>query len=186
LKPRYLGIAGAIIAFISYALPWWTFSQTGLAGFPSEASLYINEAAANFPASMNLWYAWTALVLVIVAATFGIIGSLLQSTRIVLLVGGVFAIIAVVIFAGGLQNQLSYLGSSFWGVSEAPTINLFSSGSFSYLAIYTIDYTTYLSFGFWLALIGAILMFIACRRGPAEATPKSQPPQPVPQQTPTT
>jgi hypothetical protein len=178
LKPRYLGIVGAIIAFISYALPWWTMSQTGLLGSPSQASLYVNEAAANFPASMNLWYAWTALILLIVAGVFGILGSLVQSTRLVLLVGGVFALLSVVIFAVGLQSQLSSLGSSFWGLvwPGGPAVGLFSSGS-----NLGVDYATYLSFGFWLALVGAILMLAACGKGPVATTPLAQPPQPMPQ-----
>jgi hypothetical protein len=185
LKVRYLGIAGAIIAFISYALPWWTLFQSGLPGTASEASLYINEAAASFPASMTLWYAWTALVLVIMAGVLGLMGSLVQSTRIVLLVGGVFAVFSVAIFAAGLQTVLSNLGSSFWGLPAAPTVGLFSSGSFSELG-YTINYTTYLSLGFWLAVVAAIAMLAACLRTPVATAPTPQPLQPVPQGQPPT
>jgi hypothetical protein len=173
LKPRYLGIAGAIIAFVSYALPWWTTTLSLGVSY----SLYVNEAAASFPASMNLWYAWTALAVIIIGGVLGILGSLVQSTRLVLLVGGMLALLSVAIFAVGLQNQLSDLGSSFWGLtfSGGPTVGLFSSGSYS-----GVDYATYLSFGFWLALISAILMLAACRKRPVTIGPTAQPPQPVP------
>jgi hypothetical protein len=162
LKPRYLGIIGAIVAFISYALPWWTTT------LPSGTSyLYLNEAAATYPASMSLWYAWTALAVIIIAAVLGVLGSLLESTRVILFIGALLTLLSVVIFAVGLQNQLSSLGSP---------LGLFSSGS--YLGV---TYTTYLSFGFWLALIGAILMLLACRKRPATPVSTAQPPQPVSQ-----
>jgi hypothetical protein len=127
---------------------------------------------------MNLWYAWTALAVIIIGGVLGILGSLMESTRLVLLVGAMLTLLSVVIFAVGLQNQLSYLGSSFWGstLPGGPTVGLFSSGSYV-----GVDYTTYLSFGFWLALIGAILMLVACRRRPVTTIPTVQPLQPVSQ-----
>jgi dolichyl-phosphate-mannose--protein O-mannosyl transferase len=165
---------GAIIAFISYALPWWTTTVS----LGTSYSLYLNEAAATFPASMSLWYAWTALAVIIIAAVLGVLGSLVESTRLILLVGALLTLLSVVIFAVGLQNELSNLGSSFWGsiLLGGPAVGLFSSGS--YLGV---DYTTYLSFGFWLALIGAILMLVACRKRPAARIPTAQPPQSVSQ-----
>lgn len=174
MKPRYLGIIGAIIAFISYALPWWTTTVSLGASY----SLYVNEAAATFPASMSLWYAWTALAVIVIGAVLAILGSLVESTRLILLVGAVLTLLSVVIFAVGLQNQLSNLGSSFWGLTlpGGPAVGLFSSGSYS-----GVDYTTYLSFGFWLALIGAILMLVACRKRPVTTISSIQPPQPVSQ-----
>jgi hypothetical protein len=139
--------------------------------------MYINQASASFPSSMNFWYAWTALVLIIVGGSLGILGSLIQNTRLALLAGGIFTLMAVVIFAAGLQNQLSTTPP----VQGGPMVGLFSSGT--YLGI---GYTTYLSYGFWLALVAAILMFAACRKSPVPTTtaptfPTPQQPQPTPE-----
>jgi hypothetical protein len=177
LKPRYLGIAGALIAFISYALQWWTMTvKFTIAGAGTEVSMYLNQISASFPATMSFWYAWTALVLIIVGGALGVFGSLIQNTRLVLLVGGIFTLLAVVIFPVGLQNQLSTTAP----IQGGPIVGVFSSGT--YLGA---DYTTYLSYGFWLALVAAILMFVACRKGPvpiaSQTSPTTQQPQPTSQ-----
>jgi uncharacterized membrane protein YhaH (DUF805 family) len=126
---------------------------------------------------MSFWYAWTALVLIIVGGALGILGSLIQNTRLVLVVGGIFTLLAVVIFAGGLQNQLSTTAPILGG----PLVSLFSSGTYE-----GVNYTTYLSYGFWLALVAAVLMFVACRKSPLQTSttqtaPTPQEPQPTPQ-----
>ena len=172
MKLRYLGIVGAIIAFISYALQWWTISVG-----TTQVSMYINQISASFPSTMSFWYAWTALVLVIVGGALGIFGSLMENTRLVLLVGGILTLLAVVIFAVGLQNQLS----TTTPIEGGPLVGLFSSGTYE-----GVDYATYLSYGFWLALVGAIAMFVACRKSPVptsttQTAPTPQEPQPTPQ-----
>lgn len=182
MKPRYLGIAGAIIALIGLALPWWTMTVSASAmgvSYSADVSIYTYQATESVMGtsaafSINLWYAWTALALVIVGAVLGILGSLVQSTRLVLVVGAVLTLLAVLIFAVGLQNELS----KSIPLSGGPTVGLFSSGSFL-----GGNYITYLSFGFWLALVGAILMLVATRRGPVTTTPTPAPPQPTPQPT---
>jgi hypothetical protein len=187
LKPRYLGIAGAIIAFIGLALPWWTMTMSASAmgvTYPKDVWIYTYQVTINvtgMPAtfSINLWYAWTALALVIVGAVLGILGSLMQSTRLVLVVGVVLTLLAVVIFAVGLQNELS----KSIPLSGGPKVDLFSSGSFLGSDYMTYLGMTYLSFGFWLVLVAAILMLVATRKGPVTTTPTPAPPQPTPQPT---
>jgi hypothetical protein len=185
LKPRYLGIIGAIIVLISLALPWWTMTMSSSVlgtTYSVSLSVYTYQATAtemgrSVAVSIDLWYAWTALALVIVSAALGILGSIIQSTRLVLLVGAVLALMAVMIFAAGLQSQVSAQGP----LPGGPTVGLFSSGSFL-----GVNYTTYLSFGFWLALVGAILMLVACRKAPVATAPIAQPQQPMPQRQPPT
>ena len=59
-------------------------------------------------------------------------------------------------------------------------IGLFSSGSTSDSGT-TLNYTTYLTFGFWIALVGAILIIVAAtRKTPAAAAVTASTPPPPP------
>ena len=167
MKPNIIGIVGAVIAFISLALPWWTITlresinSMGYNG-PLEVSIYPYQIAASANGtsvtfSINLWYGWTAFVLLIIGGLLGIAGSLAQNTKAILFAGGVLTVLSTVIFALGLQSELSKSVL----MPGYPAVGLFSSGS-GFLGY--ISYTTYLSFGFWLALVGAIIMLIASRR----------------------
>jgi len=102
---------------------------------------------------------WLALVLVLFSGLLGIVGSLKLDSK-GLLGGGILALLSVIIFAVGLQIQLS---------TAEMTLGLFSSGE---------GYLTYLSFGFWIALVAAIVMFVASRKKPAEAAAFPPPPPP--------
>ena len=157
-----IGIIGAIIALIGLALPWWTYVQT-----PSYSySIYLYQTTAHIGGAsvggasvigpMNLWYGWVAFVLLVLGALFGIAGSLIQA-RAILVIGGVLPLISAIVFAAGLQNQLS-------STSGGSGVGLFSTGSF-----FVYSYTTYLSFGFWFALIGAIVMLAALLKKPKAA-----------------
>jgi len=128
--------------------------------------------------SVNLWYGWAALALIIVGGILGIAGSLFTKGRIVILGGGLFALLAIVIFAVGLQSELSQpLATGF------PQASLFSSGSYG-SDFGSLNYMTYLSYGFWIALVSAIIMFVASGRKTAQASPlmpmqtSPSPPQP--------
>jgi hypothetical protein len=161
-----IGIIGAIIALIGLALPWWTYVQT-----PSYSySIYLYQTTAHIGGAsvigpMNLWYGWVAFVLLVLGALFGIAGSLIQA-RAILVIGGILPLLSVIIFAAGLQNQLS-------STSGGSGIGLFSTGSF-----FVYSYTTYLSFGFWFALIGAIVMLAALLKKPKAAPQTVIPPAP--------
>jgi hypothetical protein len=175
LKPNIIGIVGGIIAFISLALPWWTMTVSGTSGlsFSGGVSIYPYQATAaaegvSLHVTIDIWYGWAALVLVVMGGLLGIVGSLVQSTRLILVAGGLLALLSIVIFAVGLQSELSK--STL--VSGWPVVALFSSnGSFmGYL-----NYTAYLSLGFWLALVSAITMLVASRRK-LEASSRTSPP----------
>jgi len=174
LKLNYIGIIAAILAFISLALPWWTMSMSAsimgisytfaASVYPYQATVSAMGVSTSVP--MNLWFGWAALALVVIGGVLAIVGSILLSKgKMLLLVGGILALLSIIVFAVGLQTELSKTAGLPIG------IGLFGSGSISYMGT-TMDYSTYLSFGFWLALVAAILAFIAWMRHPiAEAAP---------------
>jgi hypothetical protein len=183
LKPNILGLIGGVIAFISLVLPWWSMALSASAlgmSYSASVSIYPYQATASTmgfssTVSVNLWYGWAALALIIVGGILGIAGSLLTKGRIVILVGGLLALLSIVIFALGLQSELSQpLASGF------PQASLFSSGSYNGLA----SYVTYLSFGFWIALVSAIIILVASARKTVQVPPSMpiptspSPPQP--------
>lgn len=179
LKPNLLGLIGGVIAFISLVLPWWAMTLSASAlGFSYSAtvSIYPYQATASTmgfssTVSVNLWYGWAALALIIVGGILGIAGSLVTKGRIVILVGGLLALLSIIIFAVGLQSELSQpLG---FGLPQA---SLFSSGTYAGLA----NYVAYLSFGFWIALVSAIIMLVASARKTAQVPPSMPTPTPPP------
>jgi hypothetical protein len=185
LKPNYLGIIGGILAFIALVLPWWVMSiSSSVMGtaFSGELSVNLYQATATVmgistTVSLNLWFGWTALVFVVIGGLLGLAGSLITSgRRMVLALGGILVLLSIIVFAAGLQNQISS-GSLATGYPTGA--GLFSGGSYTYLGT-SINYSTYLSFGFWLPLVAAIIMFAALTRKPAEAIPSSQPSPPPP------
>jgi hypothetical protein len=176
LKINVIGIIGAIIALIGLALPWWTmtFSMTAGMNLSYSASIYLYQTTASgigtsVTGQMNLWYGWVAFVLLMLGALFGIAGSLIPA-RVILALGGILALLSTVVFAAGLQNDLS-------STSGLSSIGMFSSGSF-----FEYSYATYLSFGFWLALIGAIVILVASLKKPKVTRPTVTPPSPPAQE----
>jgi len=164
LKANYIGIIGAILALISLVLPWWTVLVSSL-GITVSVYLYhyqFSGLGTTIGVSTEQgWYMWAALVLVIVAGLLGLVGGIKYGKKS-LLGGGALALLSTIIFAAGLQMQLSGEGDSF---------GLFSFGE---------GYSAYLSFGFWLALVAAIVMFTASRKKPIEAVaPSPLPPPPA-------
>jgi len=162
LKPNIIGIVGGVLAFVSLALPWWTITASAW-GMTFSADMYLYQVS-DLPSSLGIpvepgWFMWLALVLVLFSGLLGIVGSLKLDSK-GLLGGGILALLSVIIFAVGLQIQLS---------TAEMTLGLFSSGE---------GYLTYLSFGFWIALVAAIVMFVASRKKPAEAAAFPPPPPP--------
>jgi hypothetical protein len=156
LKANYVGIIGAIIAFISFALPWW--SGTSAATNYGDVYLYQTTGTASMIASLNLWYGWIALALMIIAGLLGIVSSVTAFGKKLLVGGGVLALLSIIIFAAGLQMDLSSASGGTVGLFSAP------------------DGSAYLSYGFWLALVSAIIMFVAIKTQPVEKAPAPQPP----------
>jgi hypothetical protein len=183
LKPNFIGIVGVIMAFISLALPWWTItidnSPVVYGGSSYSISIYTYQATvitiAGTPTTISIpiWYAWVALVLIVLGGLLGIAGSLIQNARRMLAAGGLLALLSTIIFAGGLQIELSMPESRVLsGLSIGSTkVSLFSSG----IAGGVIRYNTYLSFGFWLALVAAVIMLATSLRKPKVNTGTTSP-----------
>jgi hypothetical protein len=175
LKLNIIGVVGVIILFISLALPWWMMTLSINASYSGNVVIYPYQATAslNFPGSSTLvirtdfWYGWVALAFVILGGLLGIAGSLLRGARVLLVGGGLLALLSIIIFAVGLQSDLS--NSSF--AEGWPALGLFVSGTFGGYA-----YTTYLSFGFWLALAATIIMLFASLKKPKSIAPTAPPP----------
>ena len=171
LRLNYLGFIGGILALISLALPWWSLNYSGspMGSIVSvEGNLYLYQTTVttigvSLSASTNHpWYCSIALAFVVLGGLLGLAGSVIANgRRTVLSLGGILALFSIIIFAVGLQNQISN-GSGF-----PAGVGLFSSGSYGHLGM---DYSSYLSFGFWLALVAAITMFATLTR---ERTPES-------------
>ena len=182
MKLNYIGIVAGIIAFISLALPWWTMAISAEAmgvKVSGDVSVYTYEAKMTLEAMgikqsqsvpMDLWYANAALALVIIAGVAGIVGSLIvgKNGKMILVVAGILALLSIIIFAVGLQGELSEAVP----VSGSPEVGLFSSGSYTDPSLgVSMDYSTYLTFGFWLALVAAIIAFISLLKHPVAPPP---------------
>ncbi|MGD0029305.1 MAG: hypothetical protein ABSC91_10250 [Candidatus Bathyarchaeia archaeon] len=181
MKLNIIGVVGVIILFISLALPWWMMtlspSETNaiysgnVAIYPYQATASVTPPGSSLVLRTDFWYGWAALALVILGGLLGIAGSLLRGARVLLVGGGLMALLSIIIFAVGLQSDLS--NSTF--AQEAglpwPALGLFVSGTFGGYA-----YTTYLSFGFWLALAATIIMLFASLKKPKMIAPTAPPP----------
>jgi len=185
LKLNYIGIVAAIIAFISLALPWWTMSASAgveVITVRTDVSIYPYKATASATmgmsatVAMDLWFGWAALALIVIAGITGIVGSVIvgKTGQMVLIVAGILALLSIIIFAAGLQSELSKAPP----VLGLRKVGLFFSHSWSYDGHISEEYSTYLSFGFWLALVSAIITFISLIKhpmAPPEAPPTKEP-----------
>jgi hypothetical protein len=159
MKLNYIGIVGAILAFVSIALPWWTESALG---FSYDLKLYDQGTFSTF----NYWYGWLALVLVLLGGLLGLAGSVMSSGKKIVMGGGILALIAIIVFPVGFQMDLMRLN--------------FPIGMFGG-TISGVSFSAYLSYGFWLALVAAIIMLVAMRYPkPAAQAPSAPPPTPTP------
>jgi hypothetical protein len=174
---NHLGILGAILAFASLTMPWWNITAVipimGLGNSTAiDFPLYLYSTSANIIAtpstqvmSLDLWFCWITLPLVASAGILAIVGSTVigRGNRI-LLVGGVVGLLSIVIFAIGLQTELSDLGSGL-------ALFTMASGPWGML-------TAYLSYGFWGALVAAVTMLVAATRGGVKRTAPQAPIEP--------
>ncbi len=177
LKINIVGIIGGILALVSLVLPWWTLTVSILGS--SLGTLSINVYTFQITAlgeteifPLSFWFGWLALALALVGGLIGIIVSFKINKSKLLAVGGIFAILSLVFFAVGWQLALStMLGQMGLPVTG---IGLFASASFA-----GGSYAAYLSFGFWIALVAAILMLAASRKTPKVAVAVPPPPPPA-------
>jgi hypothetical protein len=166
---NHLGILGAIVAFASLTMPWWnTTAVIPIMGLGNSTAmdfpLYLYSTSGNIIAtpstqvmSLDLWFCWVTLLLVASAGILAIVGSTVigRGNRI-LLVGGAVDLLSIVVFAIGLQTELSALGSGL-------CIFTMASGTWGRL-------TAYLSYGFWGTLAATVTMLVAAARGSVKRT----------------
>lgn len=165
------------MAFISLVLPWWTWTASfealdtvstsaGLSVYPYQTTTYAT-GMGSVTVSMDLWFGWAALSLIIIAGIVGILGSVMvgKTGKMILIVAGILALISILVFAIGLNNELSKAPV----VQGFPEVGLFSRGSFTLFDV-SMNYSSYLTFGFWLALVAAIIAFISSLKHPVTPT----------------
>jgi len=149
LKLNYIGIVAAIIALASLALPWWTASAT--TGFDAETvslSLYpwgVSYSAAGYVGAAGFvaeWWMYTALAFVVIGAVLGLVGSVMVEGRgkKLLLFDGILMILSIIIWIVGF---------------------LTTPGGSTYLFYSAPGYSTSLYLGWGLALVAAIIAFVA-------------------------
>ncbi len=101
----------------------------------SDVSIYPHQATASAmgtsaTVAVDLWFGQAALALIVIAGIAAIVGSLIigKTGKMILTVAGILALLSIIIFAAGLQGELSKAPP----VSGFPEVGLFSSGSWSF------------------------------------------------------
>jgi len=166
LHVNWVGIVAAITAFISSLVPWWTMTVAHRwldSGFRGDLFiyLYIVEFVSLLEGveqpTMSLLYCWIAFAIILSAGSLILIGSMIakKSGKTVIIVAAALILLSVVIFGAGLSIELSQVTPS----PDLPKVGFLSSGSFTFMGMPYFNYSTYPTFGFWVALVSAILAF---------------------------
>jgi hypothetical protein len=166
MKVNVIGVASAIIAFASLALPWWTMTisllETPLSwnmytwGVRSPTEIVGDSLLFDFAD----WYRYAALAFIVVGVILGLAGSLTVGRRgwTILATSGILIILAAVIFVAGLATDPALADAT-------PPIGIFESKEISILE-FSYSISTYFNIGFFLAITAAILASISLVRQP--------------------
>jgi hypothetical protein len=181
LERNYFGVVGCILGFLGLILPWWALDYS-VSGAKFSMSLYLYASSVSqgingvFGVAIVDWYNWTALALLLTGSVLVFLASMVfEGRRTMVLVGTLLSALALIVFPVGLQMRLSHYSSGFHGVG------LFTTGVVSISSTAYLKFSSYLTFGFWLSLVGAFLMFLAWSRYPQEKFEEEQPePEPAP------
>lgn len=156
MKLNALGLIAAILAFITIILPWYSDSVSNY----SLLDFFNIASSVGFAGGTVLILA--TLVLIVIGGLIGLVGSFIagKTGKSLLIVGGVLVILSPIVFAVRVMDVGLPLFGSYGGAS------------------------VYVSFGFFLAVVAAILIFVSLRRHPMEAevvplAPVSPPPPPT-------
>lgn len=156
MKLNVLGLIAAILAFITIILPWYSDSVSNY----SLLDFFNIASSVGFAGGTVLILA--TLVLIVIGGLIGLFSSFVigKKGRIFLTVAGVLVILSPIVFAVRVMDVGLPLFGSYGGAS------------------------VYVSFGFFLAVVAAILIFVSLRRHPMEAevvplAPVSPPPPPT-------
>jgi hypothetical protein len=169
LKLNIVGVVAAVLVIVSLLLPWFSVTMTSVDGainMDFSAYLYQIQGTVNGVSATsfaNIWFVWGALALIIITTVCCLAGSFLTGRKgqVLLLMAGIFALLSAVVFGAGL------LGSSFSDTESEPAsvMGLFPSNAFAPITADTAmqnsyDFVWWLSYGFWLTLVGAITAFV--------------------------
>jgi len=170
---------------IGSSLPWWVVSVSGSGlgvYFSADASVYLYRvyvSAIGQAQSLTApWYALGALVLLLVGAILAFAGSVAGSKRrIILALSGILALGSILLFVSVFQTDIAHaLSSANAEIPAGLSFGLFSGGTVGYEGLGSLYYSCYLSYGIWVALVGAIIILAAAaRKTPpsADTTPLS-------------
>jgi len=153
LKLNVLGLISAIIAFISIFLPWYSFTYIVTFNFNLLDFANLAGLLAGVPGTeaLQTWFIWVALALLVIGGLLGLLASFIigGKGKSLLAVGGILVLLSPIIFAGGLAS----IGFPLFGSISADLVSI----------------SFFISFGFFLAFVAAILMLISTRKHPTEA-----------------
>lgn len=128
--------------------------------FSGDISMYLYNVetsglAQSKTVALDLWFCWLTFVLIFSAGTITFVGSMLvgNNGRSILVFAGMLSLFSLAIFAVTLHSELSKTSP----IQGLPQVGVLSSGSFTWMEIPYMDYRAYPTFGFWLALVSAIL-----------------------------
>jgi hypothetical protein len=169
LKVNFVGLVAGVTALVALALPWLTVSSTAVFDdITMVFTVYLYQvqgtinatSATTFP---NVWFTLGALALIILTAVFSFAGSLIanRKSQPLLLLAGITGILTVVVFGIGLLNS-DYANTH---LEPAAVMNLFEANAFGITADQAMessyDFVWWLGYGFWLALVTALIAFVA-------------------------
>jgi predicted nucleic acid-binding Zn ribbon protein len=143
------GRTGGVITIVSIFLPWWTMYVSGF-GVSAFASIWlfgtlVSGSALGYGITQGALVSdfWVAAIFVILSGALGIVST---RDRKFSLAGGALGLFGALVFLITLGNLSTGVPRSiFFGVE-----NGFGMSAFWFLSI-----------GFWLAIIGSIIMLVA-------------------------
>jgi len=170
MKVNCVGVASAIIALASLALPWWTMTISILEtpfswdmytwGVRSPTEIVGDSILFDFADS----YSYSALALIVVGGILGLAGSVTVGRKgwTILATSGILIILATIIFVAGLATDPALADAT-------PPIGIFESKEVEILG-FSYNISTYLHIGFFLAITAAILASISMLRHPTASS----------------
>ncbi len=169
MKANFVGLVAGSTAIVALALSWLTVSSTAVfEDITMDFTVYLYQvqgiingtSATTFP---NIWFTLGALALITLTALLCFAGSLLSNRKgkLLLLLAGISAILTVIVFGVGLLNS-DYANPH---LEPAAAMNLFEANAFGITADEAMqssyDFVWWLGYGFWLALVTAVIAFVA-------------------------
>ena len=183
------GVIAVILVVISLFLPWWemyisarwTVQEVTVVQRVNIWVYPYRVTTKNYPVQaipLNvLIFGLFSLCFLIGGLVLGIAGSFHSVRKKEMFISsGALILFSVITFIVGLHYELKIMAASSllfttgYGcrLVPCPEIDLFSTGFFIHEDT-SINYSTYLSIGFWLAIIAAIINFVALKKQPLES-----------------